>query len=73
MCGALWNIPLCWSGESLLGKAQCMVFSLVSCNACVSLLFLGDRVSIGDVSYKLKTPKSPELVPQNYSKKVIYL
>ncbi|XP_058132611.1 von Willebrand factor A domain-containing protein 8 [Dasypus novemcinctus] len=26
----------------------------------------GDTVSIGDVSYKLKTPKSPELVPQNY-------
>nr|XP_035931699.1 von Willebrand factor A domain-containing protein 8-like [Halichoerus grypus] len=29
----------------------------------------GDTVNIGDVSYKLKTPKSPELVPQNYSKK----
>nr|XP_004650824.2 von Willebrand factor A domain-containing protein 8 [Jaculus jaculus] len=26
----------------------------------------GDTVSIGDVFYKLKTPKSPELVPQNY-------
>ncbi|XP_075419136.1 von Willebrand factor A domain-containing protein 8 [Tenrec ecaudatus] len=26
----------------------------------------GDTVSIGDVSYKLKTPTSPELVPQNY-------
>ncbi|XP_023604004.1 von Willebrand factor A domain-containing protein 8 isoform X2 [Myotis lucifugus] len=26
----------------------------------------GDTVSIGNVSYKLKTPKSPELVPQNY-------
>ncbi|XP_036084810.1 von Willebrand factor A domain-containing protein 8 isoform X2 [Rousettus aegyptiacus] len=26
----------------------------------------GDTVTIGDVSYKLKTPKSPELVPQNY-------
>ncbi|XP_004759341.1 von Willebrand factor A domain-containing protein 8 isoform X1 [Mustela putorius furo] len=26
----------------------------------------GDTVNIGDVSYKLKTPKSPELVPQNY-------
>ncbi|XP_030874342.1 von Willebrand factor A domain-containing protein 8 [Leptonychotes weddellii] len=25
-----------------------------------------DTVNIGDVSYKLKTPKSPELVPQNY-------
>lgn len=30
--------------------------------------FLGETVSIGDVSYKLKTPKNPELVPQNYSK-----
>ncbi|XP_005370937.1 von Willebrand factor A domain-containing protein 8 [Microtus ochrogaster] len=27
----------------------------------------GDTVNIGDVSYKLKTPKNPELVPQNYS------
>ncbi|XP_032258825.1 von Willebrand factor A domain-containing protein 8 isoform X3 [Phoca vitulina] len=26
----------------------------------------GDTVNIGDVSYKLKIPKSPELVPQNY-------
>lgn len=26
----------------------------------------GETVSIGDVSYKLKTPKNPELVPQNY-------
>uniref|UniRef100_A0A8C5L748 von Willebrand factor A domain-containing protein 8 n=1 Tax=Jaculus jaculus TaxID=51337 RepID=A0A8C5L748_JACJA len=26
----------------------------------------GDTVSIGDVFYKLKTPKNPELVPQNY-------
>ncbi|XP_041586995.1 von Willebrand factor A domain-containing protein 8 [Vulpes lagopus] len=26
----------------------------------------GETVNIGDVSYKLKTPKSPELVPQNY-------
>lgn len=34
------------------------------------LLFfiLGDTVTIGDVSFKLKTPKNPELVPQNYSK-----
>ncbi|DAA24031.1 TPA: hypothetical protein BOS_12463 [Bos taurus] len=26
----------------------------------------GDTVNIGDVSYKLKNPKNPELVPQNY-------
>ncbi|KAM6179532.1 von Willebrand factor A domain-containing protein 8 [Erethizon dorsatum] len=26
----------------------------------------GDTVNIGDVSYKLKMPKNPELVPQNY-------
>ncbi|KAM5289381.1 von Willebrand factor A domain-containing protein 8 [Ctenodactylus gundi] len=26
----------------------------------------GDTVNIGDISYKLKTPKNPELVPQNY-------
>ncbi|KAM6096548.1 von Willebrand factor A domain-containing protein 8 [Chlamydotis macqueenii] len=26
----------------------------------------GDAVTIGDVSFKLKTPKNPELVPQNY-------
>ncbi|CAO2591668.1 von Willebrand factor A domain-containing protein 8 [Lemmus lemmus] len=26
----------------------------------------GDTVNIGDVSYKLKAPKNPELVPQNY-------
>ncbi|MBZ3884085.1 von Willebrand factor A domain-containing protein 8 [Sciurus carolinensis] len=26
----------------------------------------GDTVNIGDVSYKLRTPKNPELVPQNY-------
>ncbi|XP_050802815.1 von Willebrand factor A domain-containing protein 8 isoform X5 [Gopherus flavomarginatus] len=26
----------------------------------------GDTVTIGDVSFKLKTPKSPELVPLNY-------
>ncbi|EAX08667.1 KIAA0564 protein, isoform CRA_c, partial [Homo sapiens] len=25
-----------------------------------------DTVNIGDVSYKLKIPKNPELVPQNY-------
>ncbi|XP_015414935.1 PREDICTED: von Willebrand factor A domain-containing protein 8 [Myotis davidii] len=43
-----------------------MFFLFVSCNACVSLFSLGDTVSIGNVSYKLKTPKSPELVPQNY-------
>ncbi|PKU35265.1 von willebrand factor a domain-containing protein 8 [Limosa lapponica baueri] len=27
---------------------------------------IGDTVTIGDVSFKLKTPKNPELVPQNY-------
>ncbi|KAM6177939.1 von Willebrand factor A domain-containing protein 8 [Rhynchocyon petersi] len=26
----------------------------------------GDTINIGDVSYKLKTPTNPELVPQNY-------
>ncbi|XP_025954961.2 von Willebrand factor A domain-containing protein 8 isoform X3 [Dromaius novaehollandiae] len=26
----------------------------------------GDTVTIGDVSFKLRTPKNPELVPQNY-------
>ncbi|XP_068924755.1 von Willebrand factor A domain-containing protein 8 isoform X2 [Petaurus breviceps papuanus] len=26
----------------------------------------GDTINIGDVSYKLKTPKNPELVPKNY-------
>ncbi|XP_023555905.1 von Willebrand factor A domain-containing protein 8 [Octodon degus] len=26
----------------------------------------GDTINIGDVSYKLKMPKNPELVPQNY-------
>ncbi|XP_074047842.1 von Willebrand factor A domain-containing protein 8 [Macrotis lagotis] len=26
----------------------------------------GDTIHIGDVSYKLKTPKNPELVPKNY-------
>uniref|UniRef100_A0A8B9F340 von Willebrand factor A domain-containing protein 8 n=1 Tax=Amazona collaria TaxID=241587 RepID=A0A8B9F340_9PSIT len=26
----------------------------------------GDTVTIGDVSFKLKTPKNPEFVPQNY-------
>uniref|UniRef100_A0A803XX74 ATPase dynein-related AAA domain-containing protein n=1 Tax=Meleagris gallopavo TaxID=9103 RepID=A0A803XX74_MELGA len=30
------------------------------------LFFSGDTVTIGDVSFKLKTPKNPELVPQNY-------
>uniref|UniRef100_A0A8C0ICB5 von Willebrand factor A domain-containing protein 8 n=1 Tax=Bubo bubo TaxID=30461 RepID=A0A8C0ICB5_BUBBB len=30
------------------------------------LSFLGDTVTIGDVSFKLKIPKNPELVPQNY-------
>ena len=30
---------------------------------------IDDTVNIGDVSYKLKNPKNPELVPQNYSKK----
>uniref|UniRef100_A0A8C0KYF1 von Willebrand factor A domain-containing protein 8 n=1 Tax=Canis lupus dingo TaxID=286419 RepID=A0A8C0KYF1_CANLU len=33
---------------------------------CFLIIFLGETVNIGDVSYKLKTPKSPELVPQNY-------
>uniref|UniRef100_A0A8B9ILM9 von Willebrand factor A domain-containing protein 8 n=1 Tax=Anser cygnoides TaxID=8845 RepID=A0A8B9ILM9_ANSCY len=32
----------------------------------LSFFFLGDAVTIGDVSFKLKTPKNPELVPQNY-------
>lgn len=32
---------------------------------------LGDTVTIGDVSFKLKTPKNPELVPQNYSKDLL--
>ena len=40
---------------------------------CFFILFLGDTVNIGDVSYKLKTPKSPELVPQNYSKKYLFM
>lgn len=37
------------------------------------LLFfiIGDTVTIGDVSFKLKTPKNPELVPQNYSKDLL--
>uniref|UniRef100_A0A8C2U8R3 von Willebrand factor A domain-containing protein 8 n=1 Tax=Coturnix japonica TaxID=93934 RepID=A0A8C2U8R3_COTJA len=30
------------------------------------LFFSGDTVTIGDVSFKLKTPKNPEFVPQNY-------
>nr|XP_027784510.1 von Willebrand factor A domain-containing protein 8 [Marmota flaviventris] len=30
------------------------------------LVFESDTVNIGDVSYKLRTPKNPELVPQNY-------
>jgi hypothetical protein len=47
--------------------------SLASCNGCVSLFVLGDIVNIGDVSYKLKTPKNPELVPQNYSKKYLFI
>uniref|UniRef100_A0A8C9PJU6 von Willebrand factor A domain-containing protein 8 n=1 Tax=Spermophilus dauricus TaxID=99837 RepID=A0A8C9PJU6_SPEDA len=38
--------------------------SLVMC--VFFILFLGDTVNIGDVSYKLRTPKNPELVPQNY-------
>ncbi|XP_012866093.1 PREDICTED: von Willebrand factor A domain-containing protein 8 [Dipodomys ordii] len=29
-------------------------------------MVLGDTVNIGDVSYTLKTPKNPELVPRNY-------
>lgn len=37
-------------------------------NVFFFFFFLGETVSIGDVSYKLKTPKNPELVPQNYSK-----
>ena len=35
--------------------------------------FPGDTVTIGDVSFKLKTPKNPELVPQNYSKNLLSL
>ncbi|XP_015258026.1 PREDICTED: von Willebrand factor A domain-containing protein 8 [Cyprinodon variegatus] len=30
------------------------------------LLLLGDSVTIGDISYKLKTPRNPELVPLKY-------
>uniref|UniRef100_U3ITH4 von Willebrand factor A domain-containing protein 8 n=1 Tax=Anas platyrhynchos platyrhynchos TaxID=8840 RepID=U3ITH4_ANAPP len=33
---------------------------------CSDALPKGDAVTIGDVSFKLKTPKNPELVPQNY-------
>ncbi|ELW57299.1 hypothetical protein TREES_T100021607 [Tupaia chinensis] len=31
-----------------------------------TMIIQGDTVNIGDVSYKLKAPKNPELVPQNY-------
>lgn len=33
----------------------------------VNLLFAGDTVNIGEVSYKLKTPQNPELVPVKHS------
>uniref|UniRef100_A0A8B9Q0P6 von Willebrand factor A domain-containing protein 8 n=1 Tax=Apteryx owenii TaxID=8824 RepID=A0A8B9Q0P6_APTOW len=38
--------------------------SLQVCILCLPKY--GDTVTIGDVSFKLKTPKNPELVPQNY-------
>uniref|UniRef100_A0A674JJU6 von Willebrand factor A domain-containing protein 8 n=1 Tax=Terrapene triunguis TaxID=2587831 RepID=A0A674JJU6_9SAUR len=46
-----------------------MLFKKCTVYFNISSFFLGDTVTIGDVSFKLKTPKSPELVPLNYSKK----
>lgn len=63
-----YKVLLCRAGQSLLRRAYCAVF-LSPVMICFLFLFLGDTINIGDVSYKLKTPKSPELVPQNYSKK----
>uniref|UniRef100_A0A8C3CWA0 von Willebrand factor A domain-containing protein 8 n=1 Tax=Cairina moschata TaxID=8855 RepID=A0A8C3CWA0_CAIMO len=48
------------NGKNIIFSGELKGFSL-------SLFyFLGDAVTIGDVSFKLKTPKNPELVPQNY-------
>uniref|UniRef100_A0A674IG47 von Willebrand factor A domain-containing protein 8 n=1 Tax=Terrapene triunguis TaxID=2587831 RepID=A0A674IG47_9SAUR len=46
--------------------STCMLFKKCTVYFNISSFFLGDTVTIGDVSFKLKTPKSPELVPLNY-------
>lgn len=32
-----------------------------------NLFFVGDSLKIGEIIYKLKTPKNPELVPVKHS------
>uniref|UniRef100_A0A8C8VIT8 von Willebrand factor A domain-containing protein 8 n=2 Tax=Pelusios castaneus TaxID=367368 RepID=A0A8C8VIT8_9SAUR len=51
---------------SALLQARVFLKHTVYINISSSSFFLGDTVTIGDVSFKRKTPKSPELVPLNY-------
>ncbi|KAM8976160.1 von Willebrand factor A domain-containing protein 8 [Pelodytes ibericus] len=58
---------------SSLKRVRCLLNQVLSHRGAAVQVLLrshstssGDTVNIGDVSYKLKTPRNPELVPQNY-------
>ncbi|KAF4787817.1 hypothetical protein TURU_167339 [Turdus rufiventris] len=56
-----------WLALSAGAEPQCLTLEAAKAGACLSVpTAYGDTVTIGDVSFKLKTPKNPELVPQNY-------
>ena len=46
----------------------CYIVGFVTVQLKISIVSGKDTVSIGDVSIKIKTAKSPELVPKNYCK-----
>ncbi|XP_053311448.1 von Willebrand factor A domain-containing protein 8 [Spea bombifrons] len=59
---------------SSLRRVRCLLNQLLNHRGAAPQVLLrshttstGDTVNIGDVSYKLKAPKNPELVPQNYT------
>uniref|UniRef100_A0A8C5PST0 von Willebrand factor A domain-containing protein 8 n=1 Tax=Leptobrachium leishanense TaxID=445787 RepID=A0A8C5PST0_9ANUR len=58
---------------SSLKRVRCLLNQLLNHRGAAPYLLLrshststGDTINIGDVSYKLKSPRNPELVPQNY-------
>ncbi|XP_063282038.1 von Willebrand factor A domain-containing protein 8 [Pelobates fuscus] len=56
-----------------LKRVRCLLNQLLNHRGAAPQVLLrshstasGDTINIGDVSYKLKSPRNPELVPQNY-------
>lgn len=47
-------------------QAVLIIIRMVS-HVLITIILAGDTVKIGEISYKLKTPQNPELVPVKHS------